>query len=387
MDRRTYLRLVSAGSAGAIAGCSGTIESIRPQNISDDRVVGANTIRANYEPIQDLVGSYFRSYSLQGGAITFSTNTLTTSKVQNTMRVGLLAQQYPNGELLDAATTAVIDVEPGTSDVALDYSFDSISPGQDDFFLSAYLYPDEAEFVAAIERGEVLYLCETDRLTLRGVQLAKDPHPAAKSTLETESYRRIAGEGTYAISVDGEVNFGITVYKHAYIASEQRSFRRTERVIRDAYHNGLAGALASIVYRAAERAGYTSERAKANYAVRAVQAFPYVSDSVTAGYDDYNKSPIETIVQAGGDCEDTVILLASTLISQPYGYGCALLFLPAGSPTHIALGVEGGKDVTGAYYTYEGTRYYYTETTGQGWDIGDLPREFRNTTARVEPIF
>lgn len=46
-----------------------------------------------------------------------------------------------------------------------------------------------------------------------------------------------------------------------------------------------------------------------------VQSLPYTSDSVTSGYDEYPRFPIETLVDGGGDCEDTAILFAAfTLI-------------------------------------------------------------------------
>ena len=75
-------------------------------------------------------------------------------------------------------------------------------------------------------------------------------------------------------------------------------------------------------------------------------------------------------------------MLASLLSSEPFGYGTALL-LP---PKHAAIGVKGGNDISGYYYEYEGTRYYYIESTGRGWNVGEIPDEYRGKEATILPI-
>lgn len=52
---------------------------------------------------------------------------------------------------------------------------------------------------------------------------------------------------------------------------------------------------------------------------------------------------------------------------------------------HVAVGVK-GKDLPGAYYEYEGARYYYVETTATGWSIGEIPDEYLRTKARIFPL-
>lgn len=64
------------------------------------------------------------------------------------------------------------------------------------------------------------------------------------------------------------------------------------------------------------------------------------------------------------------------------GYGVVLIMLP----NHCAVGVNGGENIYGVYYEYEGSKYYYIETTGEGWEIGQLPDEYRNTTASIHPM-
>ncbi len=80
-----------------------------------------------------------------------------------------------------------------------------------------------------------------------------------------------------------------------------------------------------------------------NYVVKFVQSLPYTSDDVTTPYDEYPRYPIETLVDNGGDCEDTAIL-AGALISE-LDYGVVLLDLPG----HMAVGIR-CNEISGASY-------------------------------------
>ena len=108
-----------------------------------------------------------------------------------------------------------------------------------------------------------------------------------------------------------------------------------------------------------------------------VQSLPYTSDSVTTGYDEYPRYPIETLTDNGGDCEDTAILTAALL--NELGYGVVLI----GFTGHMAVGVKGSSSLPGTYYEYNGDRYYYVETTGTGYDIGQVPSEYKGTSAKI----
>ncbi len=108
-----------------------------------------------------------------------------------------------------------------------------------------------------------------------------------------------------------------------------------------------------------------------------VQSLPYTSDEVTAGFDEYPRFPYETLYDDGGDCEDTSILASALL--QEKGYGVILIQFEE----HMAVGVKCSSDVAGAYFMYKGDRYCYLETTGENWDIGMLPDEFKNQEAKL----
>lgn len=118
-----------------------------------------------------------------------------------------------------------------------------------------------------------------------------------------------------------------------------------------------------------------------------VQSLPYTSDSVTTGYDEYPRFPIETLIDNGGDCEDTSILLASILRSMDYN--TVLLTLPE----HMAVGVAVSEELVAtwnqdyslSYYTDEfGNIYAYAETTGSGYEIGQIPEEYEKSQVIIE---
>ena len=133
------------------------------------------------------------------------------------------------------------------------------------------------------------------------------------------------------------------------------------------------------IQKAAQEAEF-SEYETVEFAASFVQSLPYTADSITTPYDEYPRYPIETIVDKGGDCEDTSILLAS--IIDKMGYGVVLIELT----DHCAVGLKGGENIYGTYWEYEGSKYYYIETTAEGWGIGQLPEEYENSSAAIYPM-
>ena len=109
-----------------------------------------------------------------------------------------------------------------------------------------------------------------------------------------------------------------------------------------------------------------------------IQQIPYVPDNSTDSYIEgalprharqvadsveYQKYPVETLVDGKGDCEDAAILMGGLL--DALGYDTVLL----GYSDHMALGIrmEGFNPYyakyTPKYFTYEGENYYYVEGT------------------------
>jgi len=111
-----------------------------------------------------------------------------------------------------------------------------------------------------------------------------------------------------------------------------------------------------------------------------VQSLEYVSDSKSRGEDEYVRYPIETLVDGLGDCEDVVILAASIL--HEMGYSVLLVMLPE----HLALAIRYDKEFPGTYYEYNGSKYYYLEMTGEGWDLGQIPNKYKSEKAKLIPL-
>lgn len=137
--------------------------------------------------------------------------------------------------------------------------------------------------------------------------------------------------------------------------------------------------VANKLHEAASQKGYGAYET-VSFMLAFVQSLPYTSDYVTKGYDEYPRFPIETLVDDGGDCEDTAILFATLVLIE--GYGTVFVSLP----NHLAVGVLGSSDIAGSYYTYNSGRYYYCETTGDNWGIGDIPSQFEGVSAYIYPI-
>lgn len=133
----------------------------------------------------------------------------------------------------------------------------------------------------------------------------------------------------------------------------------------------------SIVRECKLQAGY-SEHDTVLEAINFVQKnIEYKSDIETKGMEEYPRYPIETLLDGCGDCEDTSILLAA--IIKEMNYEVILLAYD----DHMAVGIQGGEGQYGTFFEYEGQKYFYVETTANGWRIGDVPAEYRNKQAQV----
>jgi hypothetical protein len=145
----------------------------------------------------------------------------------------------------------------------------------------------------------------------------------------------------------------------------------------DVYIDKLTAKIREVAF----QAGF-SEYQIIELAASFVQSLPYTND-ISTGQDEYPRYPIETLVDGGGDCEDTSILMASMLRSLGYAV-ILLIFEPADDISgHVAVGVAGGEGVYGAYREYKGRKYYYLETTGDGWLLGEVSEQYTNAVANI----
>ncbi len=94
-------------------------------------------------------------------------------------------------------------------------------------------------------------------------------------------------------------------------------------------------------------------------------------------YTNEYKYPIETLVEMGGDCDTHAILYATLLKAA----GFKVLILLNGN--HMAVAVHLTNPPTHNtqesywFITYQGEKYYFAETTGWGWRVGDCPSGFK----------
>lgn len=94
---------------------------------------------------------------------------------------------------------------------------------------------------------------------------------------------------------------------------------------------------------------------------------------------EYPKFPVETLAERGGDCEDTSILLAAML--RELGFSAVMV----NPPGHMAVAVA-CNDCKGTAYNQDGRRYYYIETTAEGYGIGDVPEDYKTTTDKIHTL-
>jgi transglutaminase-like putative cysteine protease len=122
--------------------------------------------------------------------------------------------------------------------------------------------------------------------------------------------------------------------------------------------------------------GY-SDVERANFVLSFVQTIEYVTDEDSVQQVEYWRYPVETLYDHEGDCEDKSFLYASLM--EALGYDAVILIFS----DHAAAGIS-INEAKGSYYSLSGTKYYYCETTGTGWEIGDMPDEY--DSAHVAPV-
>lgn len=121
-----------------------------------------------------------------------------------------------------------------------------------------------------------------------------------------------------------------------------------------------------------------SEEEKINLLISFVQDLHYLTDDSTTSFDEYPRFPVETLVEGGGDCEDTSILMASML--RAMNFSVALVNFP----NHMGVGIA--TDGSGTGWNYNGKKYYYLETTALGWTLGKIPEEYDANDAVIYPV-
>ena len=117
-----------------------------------------------------------------------------------------------------------------------------------------------------------------------------------------------------------------------------------------------------------------------NLALTFVQSLPYAHDADSKDEDEYVRYPIETLVDGCGDCEDKVALLTALLYEMDVDF--VLLVLPE----HMAIGVHCDGVEAERYLWFHGKRYYFMETTMEGWRLGQIPEDYLDAQMEAVPV-
>ena len=138
----------------------------------------------------------------------------------------------------------------------------------------------------------------------------------------------------------------------------------------DSYNRRVVSEIAGGIKAQAESLEFTNYETMM-LAASFVQSLPYTTDKETTGQGEYVRYPIETLVDGGGDCEDKSILMGALLKEL----GCDVVILEFRD--HAAVGVKADRDdAYGSYAKYGGVKYFYLETTKEGWELGEIPSEY-----------
>jgi hypothetical protein len=204
------------------------------------------------------------------------------------------------------------------------------------------------------------YFLESYTWTYQNVLLGIDHTFTMKLNISAESYYMQRQENRNTTSPYVQVNYA------AHVNSMDPTVKQAAAAIK-------ADALAM---------GYDREETL-DLALAFVQTpnIQYDLDQNTTGFIDYARYPIETLVDKVGDCDCKSVLFLSLIQTSELGYdGVLLEYL--GNPAHMSVGVAGSyndrpyvfsQELYYNYYPYLGKNYYYCETTGYGWLVGQLP--------------
>lgn len=82
--------------------------------------------------------------------------------------------------------------------------------------------------------------------------------------------------------------------------------------------------------------------------------------------------PLNSIIANKGDCDTKSLMIA--MIFEDLGYDAVLFY--SSKYLHAMAGVN--INARGTYKTYAGKRFYFMETTAEGWTLGRLPHDMNN---------
>ncbi|MBU2639117.1 MAG: transglutaminase-like domain-containing protein [Nanoarchaeota archaeon] len=194
-----------------------------------------------------------------------------------------------------------------------------------------------------------------------GVNDKEDMHPAGGDTTYTKTVHWVHDKKEYT------TQFGVPEDWYLYYKNKERTEHGIEYVT---YDNPIIRNIVEDVMDSVKLKGDNPNKAIIDF----VQSIVYQYDIDYNKNPDYPKYVIETLIDERGDCEDTAYLMAAFF--KAAGVEVKLVDLPRHMATAIVC-----SDCSGYHYNYNGKSFYYLETTGYGWEPGEVPNEFRNAQA------
>lgn len=206
-----------------------------------------------------------------------------------------------------------------------------------------------------------------------GEQLALEPETGGETIARHYEWQFDGSDYTFDLTIPLNVLEYYEAVDFTYRADGSHNYAA---YVATQYDDQSLQAIADELLRLGREHGYTDDESVSN-ALAFIQSLPYTSDSVTTGFNEYPRYPLLTLADNGGDCEDTAILFAA--IVQAMGYDAVLL----NPPGHMATGVKVDSTFIGTTYSFQGDRWAYSETTGDGWRIGQIPNEYKTANAKI----
>jgi hypothetical protein len=189
----------------------------------------------------------------------------------------------------------------------------------------------------------------------------------AGSTIGEGDYSWKYGKNTYRMDIAISAAL-VEQYRNNQIQRYGTSYGEMVKMC-DAYVTSTDGVIQNVALQLSNFSVDFSDVQKAQFVLSFVQYIEYVEDEVSASQDEYWRFPVQTLYDKMGDCEDKAFLYAS--IMEAMGFDAVILIYEGHAATGIA--VDGA---SGTYYNFEGSKYYYCETTAVGWEVGDIPDEY-----------
>ena len=422
-NRRAFLQTVGATTLGISASAclekqdtsSETPESIPSADDRETETHGSpavseegksRTIAVDTAPFSD--NSHFTEYSYSKAEVTINTESIRFYNpdydYDSNQVIEIIGQQFPEGDVVAEGQSEPFNIEQGESRsliVPINYRTPSVD---EKVHYIKYIRNEDSFFVPVDGTllSDAIHLANTDPFTItqHGIERYQSEYSqpteefSDETDIQTGGYTRENVEGGYRLQfrplgVPSGLPVPIYIPKPWYYRRKKEERPRTPeppedriKYVEEAIDSGVAPLIAQILQVAAIRNGMTEGYEQLAFAISFVQSLPYRQDRVSTGYRDYSRYIEETLVDAGGDCIDTTILLSSVLQSPPFNHATAYLY----SPGHIAVGVKVPNNATVPTLTHQGDHYAYLETTGHGWKVGEIPSDIGENEITVLPL-